>query len=176
MVGGAAGYGLGGYLNQPASSSAADQGYQRSLHEDMDSAPDPAQQQRIADSQKLTDAVNKALDAMGLHQEPGNIYRYDPWFAGVNDPSFVFDAAWGYSVSDHGPSWESGPIPGVDPPLDLKFYNDPYRGLIMAPVTPTGSLYAPWAMWGHFNDWVSFRWFGGNPNLPHASQILEQLQ
>ncbi len=111
-------------------------------------------------------SVEMSLKAMGLPQDPSNIYPYLDDFAGVNDPKFA--NGWNPAKSVHGNALESGKIPGVEPELHLKYYNDPERGQIIAPVTPTSSL-------SHYID--AIQWYlGGNPNLRNAEEIINDLQ
>jgi len=118
------------------------------------------------EAKTIESAVEKALEKMGLSQDPDNIYPLLDDFAGVKNPAFSGD--WDPSKSIHGKARESGNIPGVDPKLNLKYYNDPDRGQIIAPVSPTDSL-------RHYLDAIQWK-LGGNPNLRNAKEILKDLQ
>ncbi|HYA42138.1 MAG TPA: RHS repeat-associated core domain-containing protein, partial [Syntrophobacteraceae bacterium] len=170
FVGSLAGGVLGGYLNKAINSNIAQAADYQSNMRDMDKgdlAASSEEAQKAANAQKIADAVSKGLEALGIPQSPGNVYPLDDQFAGVRNPSFTDD--WTASFTTHGTARESGAIPGVNPALDIKFYNDPTLGNIIAPVTPTNSL-------SHYLDFPQWFFGIGNPGLRNANQILEQLR
>jgi RHS repeat-associated protein len=154
FAGSLAGGFLGDYLNEAISSNIAQAADYQSNMRDMDKG-DPASEdsQKAANDQKIADAVNKGLDASGLPQNPANVYLLNDQFAGRKDPSFTDD--WASSFTTHGDPRESGAIPGVNPPLDIKYYNDPVLGSIIAPVTPTNSR-------SHYLDFTQWHFGIGN--------------
>jgi len=112
-------------------------------------------------------AVERGLTALGVPQSPDNITSAYPDFARVNDPSFT--EGWTPSHSIHADkALESPAIPGVSPETRLKYYEDPKRGNVIAPVSPTDSK-------RHRSDAIDWL-LGGNPNLRNAKEIINDLQ
>jgi RHS repeat-associated protein len=100
----------------------------------------------------VAQGVNAALSDLGQPQPPGNIYPYQPDFAGVRNPGFT--SGWPSSTSGHGPSWETGVVPGSQ--YAVKYYADPSRGQVIVLTPPTSSFY-------HY--WQAFRFYFLNENV-----------
>ena len=92
------------------------------------------------DKQIVPKAVLDALSRLNPTQnENQNISPDTNNFAKVSNPAAIDTSKWYQSPSVHGSAMESPPIPG-NTGFDVKMYNDPQLGNVIAVVYPTASF------------------------------------